>query len=468
MKNAKVTNKNLRNALLTLTLTSVLQSCLLSSSSDKPYASNNQATTCEARTTASNMSADVDNMQNNDDLFQDVNEQEVTNFSANTDQTNQDQDVDTLQKRTVRIDVAQLKKRILERHSNNFHLPLLNNKSVNVVLQEVKKYSDNNIVATGRTDNDQLSNVTIVINDDVLVANVGEQATDEHYEIRFAGNGIHTVKSVTDTDTDCLTEEGGGANTTNFVQPLNTEQDTEVTAMDAVPQIDVLVAYTPNALKNAGGSSAIKALIQMGVADSNKAYQTSGVNLSLRLVGTMALTQAESSFSSDLSALKGTSDGKWDAVHAERRRVGADLVSVAAYYANSSTAGIGYVGSTYSSGFSITKTTAFKQFSFTHELGHNIGLNHSDGYQNSSGRFRTVMAYGTYTRIPRFSNPSIDYNGFATGTSSNNSAKILNANGAKVAGFSASVSQSENPTNSDPITPGEPCSDGDTPPMASE
>ncbi|WP_409478297.1 reprolysin-like metallopeptidase [Pseudobdellovibrio sp. HCB154] len=465
MKNAKVTNKNLRNALLTLTLTSVLQSCLLSSSSDKPYASNtNQATTCEARTTASNMSADVDNMQNNDDLFQDVNEQEVTNFSASTLQ-----DADTLQSRTVRIDVAQLKQRILERRSNNFHLPLLNNKSVNVVLQEVKKYSDNNIVATGRTDNDQLSNVTIVINNDVMVANVGEQATEEHYEIRFAGNGIHTVKSVTDTDTECLTEEGGGSNTANFVQPLNTQQDTEATAMDAVPQIDVLVAYTPNALKNAGGSDAIKALIQMGVADSNKAYQNSGANLSLRLVGTLALTQAEASFSSDLSALKGTSDGKWDAVHAERKRVGADLVAVAAYYANSSTAGIGYVGSTYSSGFSITKTTAFKQFSFTHELGHNIGLNHSDGYENSSGRFRTVMAYGTYTRIPRFSNPALDYNGFATGTSSNNSAKILNANGAKVAGFSTSVTQSENPTTSDPVTtPAEPCSDGETPPIASE
>ncbi|MCM2352208.1 MAG: M12 family metallo-peptidase [Pseudobdellovibrio sp.] len=467
MKNAKVTNKNLRNALLTLTLTSVLQSCLLSSSSDKPYASNtNQATTCEARTTASNMSADVDNMQNNDDLFQDVNEQEVTNFSANT---NSDQDADTLQKRTVRINVALLKQRILERRSNNFHLPLLNNKSVNVVLQEVQKYSDNNIVATGRIDNDQLSNVTIVINNDVMVANVGEQATDEHYEIRFAGNGVHTVKSVTDTDTECLTEEGGGANTANFVQPLNTQQDTEMAAMDAVPQIDVMVAYTPNALKNAGGTDAMKALIQMGVADSNKAYQSSGANLSLRLVGTLAMTQNESSFSSDLSALKGTSDGKWDAVHAERRRVGADLVALVAYYPNSSTAGIGYVGSTYSSGFSITKTTAFKQFSFTHELGHNIGLNHSDGYENSSGRFRTVMAYGTYTRIARFSNPALDYNGYATGTSSNNSAKILNANGAKVAGFSASVSQSENPTNSGPITtPAEPCSDGDTPPVASE
>lgn len=473
MKNAKVTNKNLRNAVLTLTLTSVLQSCLLSSSSDKPYAAsnNNQATTCEARSIASmNMSADVDNIQNNDDLFQDVNDQEFMNLSANTNSNN---DVDTREKRMVRINVAQLKKRLLKRRNNNFHLPLLNNKSVNIVLQEVKKYSDNNIIATGTINNDQLSNVTIVINNDVIVANAIEQATDEHYEIRFIGHGVHIVKSVTDIDTECLAEEGGGTNTTNFVQPLNTVLDAKATAtaMDAVPQIDVLVAYTPNALKNAGGSDAIKALIQMGVADSNKAYQTSGVNLSLRLVGTLALTQSESSFSSDLSALKNTSDGKWDAVHAERKRVGADLVATVAYYANSSTAGIGYVGSTFSSGFSITKTTAFKQYSFTHELGHNIGLNHSDGYQNASGRFRTVMAYGTYTRIPRFSNPTIDYNGFVTGTSSNNSAKILNANGAKVAGFSASVMQSETPTTSDPllpVEPVEPCTDTDTPPVASE
>jgi len=148
-------------------------------------------------------------------------------------------------------------------------------------------------------------------------------------------------------------------------------------------------------------------------------------------------------------------------VHAERKRLGADLVSIVAYY-SSSTAGIGYVGSSFTTGFSITKTTAFKQFSFTHELGHNMGLNHLDGYENSSGKFRTVMAYGSYTRIPRFSNPGLDFNSYATGTSSNNSAKILNASGAKVAGFSTSVGQSENPTSSDPI-PAEPCTDSEAP-----
>lgn len=484
MKNAKVTNTKLRNVLLTLTLTSVLQSCLLSSSSDeKPYvaSSPNNGQTCEARTTASlNMSADADNMQNNDDLFQDVTNQGMTTaFSANTnsatDHAGHAHDVATAtETRNVKINVAEFKNRLLTRKSNNFHLPLLNNKSVRVVLQDVKKYSNSNIVATGRVENDHMSDVTIVINNDVIVANVGEQSTEQHYEIRFAGNGVHTVKAVNETDTDCLTEDGGATDAVNMMQPMDgsTANDRAETAMDAVPQIDVLVAYTPAAMKNAGGADAIKALIQMGVADSNKAYQTSGVNLSLRLVGTIAVTQAESSFTSDLTALKGTTDGKWDAVHAERKRVGADLVALVAYYANSSTAGIGYVGSTYASGFSITKTTAFKQFSFTHELGHNIGLKHEDGFENASGRFRTVMAYGTYTRIARFSNPAIDYNGFATGTASNNSAAKINANGARIAGLSASVVQSETPTPSNPIPdptlPTEPCTDEETPEVAME
>ncbi|MES2802087.1 MAG: M12 family metallo-peptidase [Bdellovibrionota bacterium] len=471
MKNTRVTKNNLRNVVLTLTLTSVLQSCLLSSSSDKPYAAApaNGANSCAARTMASaNMSMDKDHLQNNDDLFEDVTN---TNFAFRTNSenaNNQIADHDDTPTRQVRIHVGQFKQRLLNRRTNKFHLPLLNNRSVNIILQDVKKYSDNNIVATGRIDGDDLSDVTLVINNDVITANVGETGTQESYEIRFSGNGIHTVKAVTDHSEDCLTVDGENAQ--NFLQPLNTEAAAEdVTALDAVPTIDVLVAYTPAALKNAGSLDAMKALIQMGVADSNKAYQNSGVNLALRLVGTMALAQSENSFSSDLSALKGTSDGKWDTVHAERKKVGADLVSLVAYYANSSTAGIGFVGSSFSSGFSITKTTAFKQFSFTHELGHNIGLNHTDGYQNASGKFRTVMAYGTYTRIPRFSNPGVDYNSYATGTSSNNSAKLLNTNGAKVAGFSSSVVQSETPTTSDPIPdPTEPCTDTDTPPIASE
>lgn len=459
MKKTKETKVNLKGVLLTLTMASVMQSCL--PSSDKPYAS--KAVTCEA-SKASNMNAALDEQNpaiSNDDLFQDV-----TNFKEQiTTQhfTNDRQDKDIRQTRNVRIDVATLRKRLLERRSNRFHLPLLNNKSINVILDDVNKYSDTNVIATGKTDSDGLSSVTLVINNDVVVAHVEENDRQEHYEIKYSGNNIHSVQEVNHEAEDCLEVEP--EQRANF----SVEMDTAVPM--AAPTIDVLVAYTSAAKNSVGGADAVKALIQMGVADSNKAYANSGVTLNLRLVGTLEVTQKEGSFTSDLSYLKGTSDGKWDSVHAERRRVGADLVALVAYYPNSSTAGIGYIGSTYSSGFSITKTTAFKQFSFTHELGHNIGLQHSDGYENSSGRFRTVMAYGTYPRIARFSNPSIDYNSYATGTTSNNSAKKINSNAARISSLTASVFQSETPKPSEPIggeAPADPCTEADTPEVASE
>jgi hypothetical protein len=459
MKKQRATKTNLQKILVTLTLTSALQSC--DRSSDIDYSSES-ALACVPRSTASTsaMSAafDHESTNNNDDLFIDVNQPTTSNLKSEVNESNEstthhDHDHDmNKQRRVVRIDAAKLRERILTRKSNHLHLPLLNNQSVQIVLNEVKKYSDTNIVATGKTEDDEMSSVTLVINNDVVVASVNEQNKAQHYEIRYNGDGTHAVQEMDLEAEECLAEESGtGA---HLMQRMEDNAEMDV-APYANPTIDVLVAYTKNSLAQVGGLDAMKALIQKGVADSNAAYVNSGVSLNLRLVGIMALSQNEGSFSSDLSYLKGTSDGKWDEVHAERRRLGADLVALAAYY-SSSTAGIGYVGSSYATGFSITKTTAFKQFSFTHELGHNIGLNHSDGYQNSAGGFRTVMAYGSYTRIPRFSNPALDYSGYATGTASNNSAKILNANGARVAAFSSSVVQGTDPVISDPTTDGKP------------
>lgn len=443
MKKERLTKTNLQKVLVTLTLASALQSC--DRSSDSNYVDSAMACVprSSASTSATTMSAAFDHEidstnQNNDDLFTDVNEVTATNLKA--------YDNGGRQRRLVRIDASTLRERILNRKNNRLQLPLLNNQTANVVLQEVKKYSNTNIVATGYTADDAMSSVTLVINNNVVVASVDEQSKDQHFEIRYNGDGTHAVQEMDLEAEECLAEETGSG--MNLMQRVEDDAEMDVTPMSN-PTIDVLVAYTKNAVSQVGGLDAMKALIQKGIADSNAAYANSGVSLNLRLVGIMPLSQSEGSFTSDLSYLKGTSDGKWDEVHAERRRLGADLVSVAAYY-SSSTAGIGYVGSSYTTGFSITKTTAFKQFSFTHELGHNIGLNHSDGYQNSAGRFRTIMAYGTYTRIPRFSNPSLNYDGYATGTSSNNSAKILNANGTRTAALSATVVQGNDPVISNP------------------
>jgi hypothetical protein len=173
------------------------------------------------------------------------------------------------------------------------------------------------------------------------------------------------------------------------------------------------------------------ALIQMGIADTNTAFAGSGVNLKVRLVGTMETFSNETSnMSNDLSSLRSTTDSKWNEVHAERRRLAADQVSLIGAYQNYSTpGGIGYVNSTASTAFTIVKSRYFKYFTFGHELGHNIGLRHSDGYVNSTGRFRTIMAYGSEPRIRRYSNPLINYNGYLTGDSDQNSSAILNARG---------------------------------------
>ena len=82
--------------------------------------------------------------------------------------------------------------------------------------------------------------------------------------------------------------------------------------------------------------------------------------------------------------------------------------------------------------FSVTdRTCATGNYTFGHEMGHNMGLNHarvdpvgtgafsySFGYKDPGNAFRTVMAYNcpvNCTRILHFSNPSVSYSGKPTG-----------------------------------------------------
>jgi hypothetical protein len=82
-------------------------------------------------------------------------------------------------------------------------------------------------------------------------------------------------------------------------------------------------------------------------------------------------------------------------------------------------------------------------YSFGHELGHNMGLNHartdpvgpgaysySYGYKNPSNLFRTVMAYNcpvSCTRVLHFSNPNVTYGGKPTGVSEASASSAYNA-----------------------------------------
>ena len=167
--------------------------------------------------------------------------------------------------------------------------------------------------------------------------------------------------------------------------------------------------------RSGGRAAEIDAVVDLWVAETNRALETSGVRHRVALVG-----RAENQF-----------DGIGDAARALRERVGADLYTVIPTHEQSggSHAELG--------GPQSVVTIGRGSMTFAHELGHNMGLQHERyqthhrqygtkshpvyGYVNQAGlapgaaasrRWRTLMAYGTRCdelgiscpRLFRFSN----------------------------------------------------------------
>lgn len=357
----------------------------------------------------------------------------------------------TLRRRGVTLKMDVLKRAIRSGVGGRIRLGLFEDKQVDVLIEEVRGLTEDHAIVVGHVAGDESSEVTLVLNQGVLVGNIHEEGRDERYEIRYQGDGTHVVRALgADTNEECLTVEPpeGSAATPEW----NEENEASI---QSAPVVDMLVAYTPAARSKQGGTAAMQALIEMGIADTNRAFDESAVNLQVRLVGTMEVSQNDTSnFSSDLTALRGTSDGRWDEVHSERRRLGADQVTlVGVYSANSGVAGIGYINASSASAFTIVRASAFGQYTFSHELGHNIGLAHTDGLENTAGKFRTIMAYGTTKRIRRYSNPDLPYNGYSTGNSTHNSAKILNTNASRMSGLIPTVVVMPTPVPTPVATP---------------
>ncbi len=370
-------------------------------------------------------------------------EQQEAIFSETTDQESQNAiqalgetdeiSTTTVKARQVKVNFGALKKLAggvaigeTRKVFKQLDLNLFEGEVKTVLLDQIQKIADDNFIFTGQILGDLDSGVTLVINKGVLIANIRSSDRDEAYEVRYTAHGIHTVALKKDEEeTDCPSVEAPGE--TAHTENVENEFDGDISSQ-GTSVVRILTAYTPNARIAAGGTTAMEALIQMGIADTNVALANSGTTMQVELAGTMELAKNETgNWSTDLNYLKGKTDGLWDEVHARRSALQADQVNVVATYPKQvGTNGIGYVNSTFASAFSILRRTAFGAYTYAHELGHNWGLNHSDGYQNMAGRFRTIMIYGSQPRIRRFSNPNLPYNGNITGTDTHFSAKIIN------------------------------------------
>jgi Calx-beta domain/Metallo-peptidase family M12B Reprolysin-like len=199
--------------------------------------------------------------------------------------------------------------------------------------------------------------------------------------------------------------------------------------------LDVLVLYTSNVRAALGGTTQAQAFAQQAINSTNTAYINSGINPRARLAGAIEVSFTEAGDTS--VALEWAANDP--SVAAARNSFRADAVALIIENASDACGrafvmnrvGAGFAGSA----FSVTaRGCAVGNLSFAHELGHNEGCQHDpatgDSPSNASfpyafghfvdGAFRTVMSYDTQcslgcTRVPFFSNPSVNFNGQPTG-----------------------------------------------------
>jgi len=249
------------------------------------------------------------------------------------------------------------------------------------------------------------------------------------YEIAPLAGGGHRLAQI---DHDRFPECGGNPSPSGPATAFG--DDALAEAADSADQIDVMIAYTPQARTAAGGTAAIRATAQSAVDMANTSFIDSGMVARFVLV---SIIQAGYNDSGDMGA-----DLDWltsDAAIAAARDVArADMVGL--IVEGGQACGVGFVMQSpaawfASYAFQVTaRSCAVGNLSYAHEHGHNMGMEHNPENGSSpaqasypwsfghyvNGLFRTVMSYSNpcangCTRVARFSNPNLTYAGQPTG-----------------------------------------------------
>ncbi|MBP6596702.1 MAG: hypothetical protein KA196_04240, partial [Arenimonas sp.] len=207
------------------------------------------------------------------------------------------------------------------------------------------------------------------------------------------------------------------------------------------PVVDVVVAYNATLVSVMGSDAAVQARIAFLEALSNQTYRDSQAEIQIRVVGVHLVDYADNNDNDD--ALGEITAGSALPIKAEidrvRNQYGADLVMLLRNFdrAAQSSCGVGYIlgyhGDPFNKnyGFSVVSDRGYGgdncgEFTFAHELGHNMGGHHdtetedggygaytySRGYRKTlaaNSGFATVMAYtqSPQVRVGYFSNPRL-------------------------------------------------------------
>jgi hypothetical protein len=206
--------------------------------------------------------------------------------------------------------------------------------------------------------------------------------------------------------------------------------------------VDVLVLYTQGMVDAYGSVAKVATRVDQLVALANQSYANGGLVHRLRLASLEKIAASDTAANGDTLDQLQAGSGPFSGVSARRTAVGADLVAVVRpYYSAQGSCGNGYVlgwgGGSIGSGSAAWGVSAVSdgsdhngsgwycdQTTFTHELGHNMGLMHDRATVAEQGggtgakpyafgydvanRWGTIMSYTSPVQL-RFSNPN-DYN----------------------------------------------------------
>ena len=186
-------------------------------------------------------------------------------------------------------------------------------------------------------------------------------------------------------------------------------------------EIDVLVVYTPQARRWAGGHRAVLADIDHDVAWTNEALAVSDVALRVRLVAAVEADYDELDTLSDIGRLIVPGDGYLDEVHGLRDRHAADVVLLKRTAGGIASGLSSLADAEFEAKHAFAVVDVGRPGVFAHELGHVMGLFHDRADHNSNEPFPyshgyvlpglrrdEIFTYSTimaYIELPRFSNP---------------------------------------------------------------
>jgi hypothetical protein len=354
----------------------------------------------------------------------------------------------------VRVDFAKLH---ALRVADHVDLDMVESDEIGVV-RRVERRSESRFSVFGKLASDPDSFFIITVEDDVAVGLIEAPQRRRAIKLAYLAEGVHEIATIARSAFPSCGNHGVGQaaahgpdsapaeEESTVHDPLTEDGSRSAAGSCATPRrhFDVLIYYTPAARMEAGGTAAMQAECQMAVDTTNQVYEDSLIAARMVLVERFEINYTENTdVTIDRDRLTHPSDGFLDGIHGDRNIYGADFVSLFVDSSDESACGIAYcLPSGPHEGFSIVQRgCASNNFTFPHEVGHLQGCAHNisdagtgcnmycDAYAHrffgdSGDGFRTVMGYNNdaeaYTRIGKFSTPSVSHDGVTIGYTCNN------------------------------------------------